>query len=188
MRSNVVLPAPFGPSSTTTSPASTVRSTPVSTRTPPKPRTTPSARSGGPTTSAAPTCSGYCASRGGGLRSSRVPRRPRSASLPCPGDGGPGARHPARRSGPRPGSRDRLGAALADGGARRHGIVGAKQNHPVAVRGREHHPLAVDAAELRRLEVRDDDHLATDERRRVIVRPDAGHDLSRLGAEVDAED
>src|SRR5437867_10865209 len=51
MRSSVVLPAPFGPSSTTASPARTTRSTPASTGVPAKARTRPSARIGGSPTS-----------------------------------------------------------------------------------------------------------------------------------------
>src|SRR2546427_12949186 len=47
MRSSVVLPAPFGPRSTTASPARTTRSTPASTGVPAKARTRPSARTGG---------------------------------------------------------------------------------------------------------------------------------------------
>src|SRR5437870_13890491 len=51
MRSSVVFPAPFGPRSTTASPARTTRSTPASTGVPAKARTRPSARIGGALTS-----------------------------------------------------------------------------------------------------------------------------------------
>src|SRR5256712_12141939 len=116
MRSSVVLPAPFGPRSTTASPARTTRSTPASTGVPAKARTRPSARTGGSLTS-----------------------------------------------------------FLADDRARRERLVGPEEDHPLAPGRRPHHALALDAAELRGLQVRDDDDLAPDQRRGLVVRADAGH-------------
>src|SRR2546421_4916032 len=46
--------------------------------------------------------------------------------------------------------------------------------------GREHHALRLEAAELARLEVGDDDHLAADELLRLVVFGDAGENLARL--------
>src|SRR5437867_10093432 len=129
MRSSVVLPAPFGPSSTTASPARTTRSTPASTGVPAKARTRPSARIGGSPTS-----------------------------------------------------------FLADDHARRDRLVGPEEDHALALGRGQHHALALDAAELRGLQVRDHHHLAADQRRGLVVRPDAGHQLPLLAAaQVDAQ-
>src|SRR5262245_20656124 len=101
MRSSVVLPAPFGPRSTSASPAATVRSTPATTGTPATARAAPRARIGG-----------------------------------------------------------EASATLLDDGARRDHVVGTHEHDALAVGRGQHHALALDAAELRRLEVGDDDDLA----------------------------
>src|SRR3989442_8120884 len=94
MRSSVVLPAPFGPRTTTASPPRTTRSTPASTGVPAKARTRPSARTGGSST-------------------------------------------------------------LADDGSRRDRLVGVEEDDVVALGRGEHHALALDPAEPRRLQGRD---------------------------------
>src|SRR3989442_2317050 len=116
MRSSVVLPAPFGPRSTTASPARTTRSTPASTGVPAKARTRPSARTGGSLTS-----------------------------------------------------------FLADDRARPERLVGPEEDHALAPGRRQHHALALDATEPRRLQVRDDDDLAPHQRRGLVVRAEPAH-------------
>src|ERR1043165_10072825 len=46
--------------------------------------------------------------------------------------------------------------------------------------GREHHALRLEAAELARLQIRDDDHLAPDEFLRLVVFGYPGENLARL--------
>src|SRR5207249_12219987 len=72
--------------------------------------------------------------------------------------------------------------------SRRDRLVGAEEDHALAFGGGQHHALALHAAQLRGLEVRDHHHLAPDQRRALVVRADAGHQLALLaGAQVDAQ-
>ena len=57
----------------------------------------------------------------------------------------------------------------------------------LADRGREDHAVGLDAHELRRLQVRDDDDVAADEGLGLVLRRDARDDLAPLVAEIDLE-
>src|SRR5437588_1326179 len=72
----------------------------------------------------------------------------------------------------------------------RHVLREGRQNWSalLADGGREHHALRLEAAELARLEVGDDDHFAPDQFLRLVVFGDACENLARLGlAEVYGE-
>ena len=68
----------------------------------------------------------------------------------------------------------------------RRGVLKADEHRLAAVRARgEHHPVRLDAHQLRRLQVEDDDDRLADERFRLVGLGDAGDERALLGADVD---
>src|SRR6266516_4641474 len=141
MRSSVVLPAPFGPRSTTASPPRTTRSTPASTGVPAKARTRPSAWIGGSLTNGRPLPA-RPARRGGGGPRARLRRRP----APCPGSPrraasrARGSRPPPPGARPAPRARSARGCRPPAGAPRRRpgrraARVAGRRSHAARRRG-----------------------------------------------------
>src|SRR4029077_6151131 len=89
-----------------------------------------------------------------------------------------------RARGPR---REPAGRPLADDRSGPHPFVGPQEDHALTLAPGQHHALALDAAELRGLQVRDHHYLATDQRRGLVVRTDAGDQLTLLASPSDPQ-
>src|SRR6266571_873389 len=80
-----------------------------------------------------------------------------------------------------------MGASLFDLRARRDVVHCREQSRHLFLAGGQGHPLRLDAHELGRLHVRHDHDALAHQVFRRVLRADAGHDLTLLGANIDLQ-